>query len=121
MASVADGEILQTAVHDQIDQRRRRENRIGNEIAAEPVEHRTDCRADNDDRQADLRIEILARVEVAAATYRATINRAIFDEHRREFERDLASAAAALDRGRLVARAHREAGVARRTFRNDLQ
>ena len=44
VAAVADGEILQPAVDDQIDERRGGEDAVGDEIALEPVEDRADRR-----------------------------------------------------------------------------
>src|SRR4051812_29633094 len=75
VAAIAHRQILQPSVDRQIDQRRRRENAVGDEIAAEPVEAGADQRADDDNREPQLGIEILAQVEVAAFTDRAAIDR----------------------------------------------
>ena len=54
--------------------RRRGENAVGNQVALEPVEARADDDADDDNRQAQLRIEVLAAVEVGAAAHRTAID-----------------------------------------------
>ena len=77
VTAVADGQILQPSVDNEIDERRRGENAVGDQVAAEPVEHSADQRADDDDRQSDLRIEVLSDVEVSAAADRAPIDGAI--------------------------------------------
>ena len=71
VAAIADGQVLQPAVDDEIDQRGGGEDAVGDEVAAEPVEDAADRRADDDDREPDLRIEVLADVEVARPADRA--------------------------------------------------
>ena len=74
VAAVADGQILQPAVDEQIDQRGGGEDAVGDEIALEPVERRADHDADDHDGEAHLRIEVLAAVEVGAAADGAAID-----------------------------------------------
>ena len=112
VAAVADGDVLQPPVHDQIDQRRGREDAVRDQIAAEPVEAGADQGADDDDGEADLRIEILADVEIGAVADGAAIDRAIFAQRRRDVQRDRPAAAAALDLVRRVRGVNRQTGVA---------
>src|SRR6185436_5222242 len=58
VASIAYGDVPQTAVDDQVDERGGRKDAVGNEVFAKPVEHGADERADDNDRQPHLRIEI---------------------------------------------------------------
>src|SRR5205807_4963037 len=67
VAAVADRHITETAVHDQIDEHRKRQNAVGDQVAAEPVKDRADERADDNDREAHLRIEVLPDVKIPAA------------------------------------------------------
>src|SRR5436190_12345889 len=97
VAAIANGQILQAAVDDQIDQRRRGEDGVGDEIAADPVETGARERADNDDGETEFRIEILAHVEIAAAAHGTTIDRTIGADGAADRDRNVAAAAAALD------------------------
>ena len=121
VAAVADRQVLQPAVDDEIDQRGGGKNAVRDEIAAEPVEHPADQRADDHHGQPDLGIEILAAVKVGAVTHRTAIHGAIEPERLADLERDVAAAASARDRRRLFVAADRQARVARRTSGEDVQ
>ena len=63
-----------TPVDPQDYDRREREDAVGDEIFAEPVEAGADQTATDDDRQSELGIEILADVEVPARADRTRVN-----------------------------------------------
>jgi hypothetical protein len=50
------------------------ENAVCDEILAKPVEHRADERADDDNGETQLRVEILPDVEIAAEADRTDIH-----------------------------------------------
>src|SRR6266566_189391 len=100
VAAVADGDVPEPSVDDEIDQRGGAENPVRDEILAEPVEHAARQRADDDDREADFRIEVLADVEIAAAADRTAIYGAILAHAVADRNRSLRAAPAALDRRR---------------------
>src|SRR5262249_19166271 len=101
-AAVAPRHVLQTTVTTATDHGSDGQNAVGDEIAAEPVEAGADERADDDDRQPDLWIEVLANVEVRALADRASIDGAILGHGARHVQSDVASAAATLDAGRTI-------------------
>src|SRR2546425_1903887 len=120
VTAVADGEVLQSAIHDEIDERRRPENAVRDQIAAEPVEARADERADDDDGEADLGIEVLADVEIGAGTDRTAIDGGVGAHRLADRQRDFTAAAAAFDRRRRILRVNRQTRIAFRTLREDL-
>src|SRR5215510_8641118 len=77
VTAIADGDVLQAAVDDEIDERGGSENAVGDEIPAEPVEAGADERANDDDGETNFGIEILADVEVSAAADRAAIDQLV--------------------------------------------
>src|SRR5262249_54027676 len=120
VAAIADGDVLEPAVDDEIDERGGTENAVRDEILAEPVKDGADQCADNDHGEADLRIEVFPRVEVAAGAYGTAIDRPIAAYGVGHRQRNHAPAAAALDGRRCVDGADRKSGVAFRTLRHDL-
>src|SRR5207253_6772330 len=70
VAAIADRQIFQSTVDKQIDEHGAGENAVRQEIAAEPVEGAADKRANDDDGQSHLGIEIFSTVEVGAVTHR---------------------------------------------------
>ena len=66
MAAIADREVLEPAVDKQINQGDDTQYAVGDEVETIPVEPGTDQGSDNHDGQTKLRVEILAKVEVAA-------------------------------------------------------
>src|SRR5207253_3653026 len=70
VAAIADRQILQSTVDKQIDEHGAGENAVRHEIAADPVEGAADKRANDDDGQSHLGIEIFSTVEVGAVTHR---------------------------------------------------
>ena len=119
MAAIADGHILEPPVDHKINQHGNGENAVGDEILLEPIEHRADQRADNDDRQADLRIEILADVEIRSGAYRATVNGAVAANFVADIEPHLFSTSTTSDQRLRIGGVHRQTGVALRTLRDD--
>jgi hypothetical protein len=105
---------------DEIDEDGGGENAVGDEIAALPVESRADQRADDHQRQTLLRIEILARVEVAAGTDRAAIDGAILADSVAELQRNFPAASTAADRLRRRRGVDRQRRVALRTLDDEL-
>ncbi len=97
VAAVADRDVFQPPVDDEIDQRRGGKDAIGDEVAAEPIERSADRRADDHDGEADFRIEVLSDVEVAAVADRAAIDAAVAANRVAPRQRDVAPAAAAPD------------------------
>src|SRR5215831_9432936 len=73
MTAVTHRHFLQASIDHEIDQRGERQDAVRDEVALEPVEHRADRRADDDDREADLWIEVLAHVEITACAHRARV------------------------------------------------
>src|SRR5262249_23502258 len=120
VAAVAYRHVLQLAVDDEIDQRGPGQDAVGNEIAAEPVEGGAYQPADDDDRQPDFRIEILANVEVRTLADRASIDRAILCHRAGHVQRDVASAAAARDASRTIGGIDGQTGVALRTLHENV-
>src|SRR5215471_4111681 len=59
VATIADCQLGQPAVHNQVDDNSAAKNAVGDQVEAEPVERGADERADDDDREADLRVEVL--------------------------------------------------------------
>src|SRR5687767_8163257 len=74
VAPIADRDIAEAPVDEQIDQRGASEDAVGDQIFCKPVEDGADEGADDDDREADFGIEVLADVEVAAAAYGTNID-----------------------------------------------
>src|SRR4051794_31846862 len=62
VAAVADREILQSSVNEQIDKRRGGQVAVRDEIALEKVEDNADRDADDDDGQTHLGVEVLTAV-----------------------------------------------------------
>jgi len=120
VTAVADGEVLQSAIHDEIDERRRPENAVRDQIAAEPVEAGADERADDDDGEADLGIEVLADVEIGTGTDGTAIDGGAGAHRPGDRQRDFASAATARDRRRHISGVNRQTRIAFRTLREDL-
>ena len=121
VAAIADRQIFQSTVDKQIDEHGAGENAVRYEIAAEPVEGAADDRADDDDGQPDLGIEILSTVEVGPVTDRAAIDFPIRAHRVADLQGDVAPAASASDRGRLFVPADRQARIAFRASGEDLQ
>src|SRR5438105_2419076 len=120
VAAVADRHITEAPVHDQIDEHRERQNAIGDQVAAEPVEDRADERADDDDGEAHLRVEVLPDVKIGAAAHGTDIDLRVGRQRAAERQWNFASAPAASDRRRRVAGAHRKPGIALRTLRENI-
>ena len=121
VAAVADGQVLQPTVDNQIDERGTGENAVRDQISSEPVEAGADQRADDHDGQPDFGIEILSTVEVCAVTDRTPID-AVIQPHRvADLQGDIVSAASARDRGRLLVAGDGQAGVARRASGENVQ
>ena len=119
VASIADRDIAEAPVDEQVDQRGASEDAVGNQIFPKPVEDGADERADDDDREADFGIEVLADVEVAAAAYGTDIDTRIAAHRVAEVQRQHVSAAAALDGLWRVGGAHEQPRVALRAVRDD--
>ena len=111
VTAVTDGDVLQSSIDNQIDQRRRRENAVGNDVAAEPIKYPADQRTDDDNGQADSWIEVLPDVEVSAVADWTSIDRRVTANRSRKRQRNIAAAAAALDGGRRVRGAQRKTRV----------
>ena len=120
VASIADGDIAEAAVDEQIDQRRAAQDAVGDQIFPEPVEDRADQRADDDDREADFGIEVLADVEVGAAANRTHVDARVAAKRVAERQRQHMTAAAALDRLGRFGGAHGQPRVAFRAMGDDL-
>ena len=112
VAPVADGEILQPSVDNEIDERRAGENAVRDEIASEPVEDAAGERAGDHHAQPDLGIEILSAVELGAVTHRTAIYSLIRPQRVADLQPDAAPAASARDGLRLLVAADGQIGVA---------
>ena len=112
VTAVADGQDREPAVDRQVDEHCDAQQAVRNQIAAEPVEHGADERADHDDGEADLGIEVLARVEIAALTDRTDVDGIVVTKFRADGERNLAAASSAADGGGPVNGINRQAGIA---------
>ena len=98
VASIADGDISQTTIDDQIDQRRTGENAIRDQVLTKPVEDAADHCTDDDDRQTQFGIEVLANVEIVACANRADVDTCIVAQGLGKREPYDMAAAAASDR-----------------------
>ena len=112
VAAIADCHVAQAAVHEQVDERGPPQDAVGDQIFPEPVEDRANQRADDDDREPDLRIEVFADVEVRATANRTRIDTRIAAERVAECERQDVAAAPALDRLGSFGRAHGQSCIA---------
>ena len=121
VAPVADGDVFQPRVDHEIDHHGAGQDAVRNEIAAQPVERAADGRADDDDREADLRIEILPRIEIGARTDRASIDGAVRANRGGDGQRDLPAAAAAPDVRRRIGSTKRKRRVTFRAPGENLQ
>src|SRR6185436_19871910 len=97
VAPVTDRHLLEPPVDDEVDERGRCENAVRDQVAAEPVERSTDHRADDDDREADFRIEVLARVKIRALAHWTYVHRTVGADRVAERQRDGTTASAARD------------------------
>src|SRR5919198_49660 len=120
MTAIADGQIFQATVDDEIDERGRGEDGVCHEILAEPVERPTDEGADDDHGEADFGIEIFARVEIGAVTDVASIDAAVRSDRFGDRQRNLEAAASTFDGRRRIGASNRQARVAPRAFRENL-
>src|SRR5215831_3074432 len=116
MTAVTHRHFLQASIDHEIDQRGERQDAVRNEVALEPVEHRADRRADDDDREADLWVEVLADVKISAGAYRTLVDDLVGADSRRPGHRYRASAVPTADRVRRARRLHREARITLRTL-----
>jgi hypothetical protein len=117
MAAIADGEVFEPAVDNEIDEGRGGQQAVRDYVAAKPVEHRADGRAGDDDREPDLGIEVLSRVEVRALTHRTRVDARIVTNGLADRQLDVAAASPAADRRGCLSGIDRQAGVACRTLR----
>src|SRR5262245_39694732 len=74
VAAIADRHVFQPAIHDEIDECRRSENAVREEIPADKVEPGADRSADDHHRESHLWIEVLTYVEVGSLADRAAID-----------------------------------------------
>lgn len=74
VAAVAYGDVAEPAVDYQIDQRRRGQNAVRDQIAAEPVEARADRSADDDHGETHFRVEVFSQIEISTAAHRARVH-----------------------------------------------
>src|SRR5262245_23645055 len=116
MTAVAHRHFLQAPVDDEIDERGNREDAVRDEITLEPVEQRADRRADDDDRQADLGVEVLADIEITAGAHRTLVDDFIGTNRRRPRHWYRASAVATTNHVRRAQRIHRKARIALRAL-----
>src|SRR5215467_9339168 len=94
MTAITHRYFLQPSVNHEIDERGEREDAVRDDVTFEPVEHRADRRADDDDREADLWIEVLTNVEIAACAYRTLVHDFIGTDACRPRHRHVSSAVA---------------------------
>jgi hypothetical protein len=98
VAPIADGDISKAAIDNQIYQSGAGENAIRNQILTKPVEDAADHRADDDDRQTQRGIEVLAYVEVVSCANRTDVDPGIGAQGLGKREPNDMTAAAASDR-----------------------
>ena len=117
MAAIADGEVFEAAVDNEIDECRGGQQTVRDQVAAEPVEHRADGRAGDDDREPGFGIEVFSRVEVRALTYRAGVDARVVTNRLADRQLDVGAAAPAADRRGCFSGIDRQTGIACRTLR----
>src|SRR4051812_19258235 len=112
MAAVAHGDEPDESIDDEIDEHNAAKHRVRNDVAVEPVEYGADHGAERDDRDADLRIEVLADVKISARADGTSIDGVIGSEILGHVERNGRAAAAALDCRRAIRGGDRQTGPA---------
>lgn len=107
VTAITDGDVSEPSIDDEIDENGQRENAVGREVFAEPIEDRADQCTDDHDREADLGIEILPHVKLGAGADGTHVHPRIVTHGSRERERNRVAAAPALDRTWRIRRADR--------------